>query len=403
MATTNQHPIALLSGPRLFWCCRPEGSKSWRYYPADKETVEKHPNGRHVIAKSVRGKRTYIQIPKGEDAHKYLERLSLDALTATLFDGTTESVVYRLKAGQRRPDSEHSAVPAIQQSPLYAAIEEYIADRKGNGKHEAAENARVVLGEFVQCHPTLQTVRGIGKEHLTQFCNWLKGRNQSERTVSNKYNRLRSFLKHTGHDVRLPSNSRPTYTEKTVTTYNTFELTALMDEADEYMRLAMTLLLRLGLREREASTAEYSDIISDAHGRVFKVQDKPHLDFKVKDKEQRNVPVADDVYEVLTAWHKARRKAGIKSSLVLGIGEHGENENGHLLRWLQRVAKRAGVQDATLHKFRRNYISTLANVGNVPIAIVQGYVGHGDLASTMRYLNKDDAAQRAKALSVKFY
>ena len=61
------------------------------------------------------------------------------------------------------------------------------------------------------------------------------------------------------------------------------------------------------------------------------------------------------------------------------------------------------MQDATCHKLRRNFISTLANVGNIPIAIVQSYVGHGDLASTMRYLNNDDATQRARALSVKFY
>jgi integrase len=399
----------MFSGPRLFWCCRPQGSKSWRYFPADPATVAAHPNGRYIIAKSVRGKRTYISIPKGEDPHAFVQRLNEEAILGTLVTGSTESVVYRLKAGQRRPDSESSAIPVLQQSPLYTAIEAYIADRKSHGKFEAAEKARVVLTEFVKCHPTVQTVRGIGKEHLTQFCNWLGeqngrgGKTQSERTVSNKYNQLRSFLKFMGHDVKLPSNSRPTYTEKSVTTYNTFELTALMDEADEYMRVAVTLMLRLGLREREASTAEYSDIIFDAHSRVFKVQDKPHLNFKVKDKEQRTVPMADDVYDLLTAWHTARRKAGIKSKLILGIGNNGDQENGHLLRWLQRVAKRAGVTDATLHKFRRNYISTLANVGNIPIAVVQGYVGHSDLASIMRYLNKDDATQRARALSVKFY
>ena len=92
MDTTKQEPTGIFSGPRLFWCCRPQGSKSWRYFPADPATVAAHPNGRYVVAKSVRGKRTYVSIPKGEDPHAFVQRLTEEAFLSTLLSDSTESV-----------------------------------------------------------------------------------------------------------------------------------------------------------------------------------------------------------------------------------------------------------------------------------------------------------------------
>ncbi len=58
-----------------------------------------------------------------------------------------------------------------------------------------------------------------------------------------------------------------------------------------------------------------------------------------------------------------------------------------MLRRLKEVAKRAGMDPDTcwLHKFRATF-ATHALQGGVDLRTVQAWMGHIDLASTMRYL-----------------
>ena len=71
----------------------------------------------------------------------------------------------------------------------------------------------------------------------------------------------------------------------------------------------------------------------------------------------------------------------------------GERE-GHLLRRLKQVAKRAGVEGATLHKFRHTYATRLLESGT-DIVTVQRLLGHSDLDTTRRHLNPDVERKRA--------
>ena len=76
----------------------------------------------------------------------------------------------------------------------------------------------------------------------------------------------------------------------------------------------------------------------------------------------------------------------------MGIGDELSNVNGHLLRVLKRVARRAKVKNATLHKMRRTYITRLIQSG-VDIRTVMAFAGHSDLASTMRYMRPASASE----------
>jgi site-specific recombinase XerD len=49
-------------------------------------------------------------------------------------------------------------------------------------------------------------------------------------------------------------------------------------------------------------------------------------------------------------------------------------------------------QEWTLHKFRRTYCTTLLRSG-LDLRTVQAYMGHADLASTMRYLRPASSAE----------
>jgi integrase len=153
------------------------------------------------------------------------------------------------------------------------------------------------------------------------------------------------------------------------------------------------------LRDQEMMYAEWTDI--DWQHSVFRVQGKPHWDFKVKDSEQRDIPIPSDLLGRLKDWHKSHPQ----TRLIIGTENNTPNEK--LLRTLKRLAKRAELncqqcegckgelkecQNWTLHKLRRTYATTLLRNG-LDLKTTQHYMGHADLASTMRYLRPASAAE----------
>jgi integrase len=351
---------------KLLWYCRTDDG--WRYLHDAPDVRKQYPNGRLMIRERVHGRRIYTPVQDAQNPSAEIDKAMI-------------RVMY-----PKRPET-----PVADPDSLAAAIADYIADRKAHNKLEAAENARVVLNEFRELLPTVKTVRGIAKEHLTQFSEKLRDPEripkQSPRTISNKYNRLRSFLKFAGHDVKLSKDDRPKYDKKLPTTYTKAETQALLQHADDYMRVAITMGLHLGLREQELMHAEFSDIHRD--DKTFRVCSKPAYGFKVKDSEERDVPISSALFALLDEWQHKRKHDG----LILGIGTEHDRPNGHLLRWLQRVAKKAHVQDASLHKMRRSWLTALVRSKAVDLRTAQDFAGHSDLASTMRYLKPASAAE----------
>jgi integrase len=364
----------------LFWYGRRDGDASWRYFPAvdasrpgvviDHGAEVVISTGKFVVRERVDGKPLYHKLNEGETPQDALAR------------------VQRAAQGRQLRAQLLAPVPRTEApaTTLATRVEEYIANRKQHRKLKAAENARLVLGDFIEV-TGLSTVKGVKAEHLSAYIAALHQRGQADRTISNKYDRLRAFLKWAGNDAKLSTDDRPKFEKKLPTVYTRAELDALMQHADEYMRVVIAMGTKLGLREQELMHAEWADI--DREQRVFRVKSKPAYDFKVKDSEQRDAPITGALMDVLTAWHSTRPQ----SKLILGIGRKHDRVDGHLLRRLKQVAKRAGVEDATLHKMRRYYLTTLLRSGVVDLRTAQAFVGHSDLASTMRYLTPASASE----------
>jgi len=57
------------------------------------------------------------------------------------------------------------------------------------------------------------------------------------------------------------------------------------------------------------------------------------------------------------------------------------------------IAQKAGVKDATLHKFRHTYATRLLESGS-DIVTVQKLLGHSDIDTTRQYLNPDEDLKR---------
>jgi integrase len=64
--------------------------------------------------------------------------------------------------------------------------------------------------------------------------------------------------------------------------------------------------------------------------------------------------------------------------------------DGHFLRKLKAINKKAGVEDAELHCFRKTYADTLHEEG-VPVNTIRIRLGHESLDVTLAYLKGKDA------------
>jgi integrase len=256
---------------------------------------------------------------------------------------------------------------------------------------------RLVTGEFLRGLKKAY-VDEVSREDVFDFHAALRKRKCSDRTVANKHVRVASFLRFAGVDKEILPPV-PRYDETLPTMYTREQIADILAVADPFMRLVIGLALKCGLREQEIVHLEWPDI--HVRDKVLRVSSKPRYDFRVKDSEERDIPVPNDLLAELEAWHKEHPKAGLLLSTERGY------PNRKLLRTLKRLAKREELncnrcdgckgrlgecQEWTLHKFRRTYCTTLLRSG-LDLRTVQAYMGHADLASTMRYLRPASSAE----------
>ena len=284
-----------------------------------------------------------------------------------------------------------------KEQTLAQSAQAYIRDAKGRQADEAAYQAETVTAEFLRLIKKGH-IDQVKREDILRYHEALRKRGLSDRTIANKNARLKSWLRFAGAENAIFPPA-PKYEKKLPTVYTAEQITAILKAADPYMKLVIGLALKCGLREQELVFLEWSDI--SEHDKVLRVQGKDEYGFKVKDSEQREIPIPDDLLEELIA----RKSKHNKGKLVLGTAS-GE-PNAKLLRALKRLAKRAKLncngcegcyekqkecREWTLHRFRRTFGTTLLRAG-VDLRTVQALMGHEDLDSTLRYLRPATGTQ----------
>lgn len=277
---------------------------------------------------------------------------------------------------------------------LRAAKGRYVADAEARGANEAAAQARLVLDEFALVSRRTY-VDEVTREDVLRFHEALRKRGCSPRTVANKHARLKSFLLFVGFDKEelkrlLPPT--PRYDKELPTVYHAEQIDAIKKRADKKMLRVILLALQCGLREQELSHLEWRDL--NLKEGVLRVRSKPEWKFQVKDAEERDIPIPAELLAELVA----ERKENPKTRLVVGNSD--DKPERHLLRELKRLARAAGLncgtcegcvapnkecREWTIHKFRRTYCTSLLRSG-IDLRTVQAFMGHADMASTMRYL-----------------
>jgi integrase len=290
---------------------------------------------------------------------------------------------------------------------LRATGDDYIEYERKKNALEAMEQSRVVIDEFLSM-TKLRYVDQVNRDSILNFDDALRKIGRKPRTIRNKRQRLHSWLRFAGVTDPEIFPPKPRAQKELPQIYQRQQIKALFSVSDPYQHLAISLMLKLGLRDGEAQHAEWTDINWDDH--TLHVQCKPRYDWSVKDYEDRLIPIGDDLYAELKEWREAHPKT------VLIIPTRSDRPNGKLLAIVKRLARKAkiecgkcsncikgvkgqlGCDEYYLHRFRATYITSLFRRGVDPVTIMQ-YAGHADLETTLRYARPAAAEDRIAAVS----
>jgi integrase len=278
-------------------------------------------------------------------------------------------------------------VPQTQPGSITVAdaVAQYFANLEAQGKApKSVRTYRYAINGFAAvCLKTY--IDEVTKQDLIDYMGWLRKQPQRarkhsnpERTYFNKVSHVAIFLKAFGKPNLLKSTEYPSYDEKPVKAHSDQELDVLYAAANGEERFLLDFFLGTAVRDGEAAHAEYTDLT----GNVLEVKRKPHLGWSPKKHVMRRITIPSSLADAI----RERQK---KSDSPLIFVNGGGRPNGHLLRDLQELAKRAGADfHVELHKLRKTAASRWARF--LPVHRIQGLLGHKSLETTQRYLSDCD-------------
>jgi integrase/recombinase XerD len=362
--------------------------------------LEHHPEGVFYLRFLHNGKRVWHRVGKEADAalaalsnkEHDLRSVALGRSAPTSVANAPTSVSSDLSAP--RPVVEPEALVSPASVSLKDAIESYLEEVRRFRSLKTIAACEHMLNFFGSRLPG-RSVKDITRKDLLDHMSALYEQGLSDRTVYNHIMRIGTLLKSHGVVGLLSAADKPQYDEKDVEAYDADQLTALFAAANPEERILFEFFLGTGLREQEVMYTTWRNV--DFTGKVISVRSKPEMGFRIKDKEERSVPVPDSLISAL-ADRKKR-----STSMLIFPGIHGKPD-GHFLRTLQKLAFRGGLNcgecvtkagkkcsahavcgEWGLHKFRRSF-ATMHSEAGVSAPTIQRWLGHADLATTLRYL-----------------
>jgi integrase/recombinase XerD len=197
------------------------------------------------------------------------------------------------------------------QNQLEDAVAKYLDDVRGSKSVKTFQGYSADIAKFrASCKKVY--VDEITEDDLQEFVRYLRRQDYSKRTIYNIFQSVNTFLR--VNKIMLGSQIlrklSGEYDEKIVEAYTDAELKALFAACDAEERLVFKFFLTSGCREGEVIHTEWRDL--DFTNNILHIQPKPEWNWKVKDREDRHVPLS----ESLMAELKARRNGGKAYDLV---------------------------------------------------------------------------------------
>lgn len=372
--------------------------KGWRYRPVKEGRGVK--TGELLPPFYVR----YTEPGKGQqwrnlDAQTFAEA----KLAAERFEAGFEAGAVGLTVKEFEDEKNKSRVP------LKSAVDAYLEQKSGKAPKTVAQYTTALtqfLEAMIECR--VKFIDEVTVPVLRKYKVHLNG--YAAKTLDTRMNIVRELLAKNGNAARVPRDEMPAIEEEPAVPYSEDELKKLYAASDG-LRLAFRFFAGTGCREQEVTYAAWNDI-NFAKGE-YHIRRKEDVGFAPKSHESRTVPLPAPLLKELEAQHK---KTG--GRWVFTNSE--ANPEGHFLRHLKRIAKKAGlncghcINDAGqsckthptcehvyLHRFRKT-CATRWHENGVPMRTLQYYLGHKSLEVTQKYLGVTDSTKLRSKIDAAF-
>ena len=264
---------------------------------------------------------------------------------------------------------------------------------------------------------------------LLEFCDALRQRGLSERTVQNYYGSITAFMAYTGLDHKkiVAKEHRPHKDDEDPVAYSEQEVWDFMATlTNERHSLFFEFLLKTGAREKEATFLEWTDLDFADQCVVFAGEKNIQLTvrgeqrtvkFQSKTRRGRTVPLEGALLEKLKLWRKQNPQTRFVFGTKKWRNSPGDLPDGHLLETCKETAfkgelncgvcrscqktKGKECENWYLHRFRHTF-ATWALQKGTDVRTVQRWLGHSKLEMTARYLGQQRGQQAQDKLNVVF-
>ena len=272
-------------------------------------------------------------------------------------------------------------------SSVAGAVSEFIEETRLTKKPKTLAAYTTALNYFAESCPKLY-VQDIQRQDMLKFIAFLRERkNQSPRSVYNKFENVMTFLKAQGIRGLVGKNDWPRFVEEEPEVYEREELDKLFKACTAEERLWFEFFLMTGMREQEVMHCSWEDV--NLTRNTVTVRYKPEYGFSPKNYREREIPIPAKLVKALRGW-----KAKSDPSCGLVFPTKGCRPKLDFLDCLKGIGKRAKLPEENfwLHKFRATF-ATWSLWAGVDLRTVQQWLGHSDMESTMRYLKPSRSEQ----------
>jgi integrase/recombinase XerD len=253
------------------------------------------------------------------------------------------------------------------------AAASYLAEIEAQKKNSTHKSYRVSVNYFIECC-TKQTLEEIDRTDLLHFITFLR-KSFSPYTVYQKTLNVMIFLKSQGITGLLRKDDWPPFTQEEPEIYEAEDLQKFFSACTKDERLLFQFFLYTGMRDREVAHTTWKSV-NFTTGEIS-VRHNPEYNWTPKAYKERTIPVPQKLMDDL--------KAKKRTNDLVFPADCGKPKR--IFYSCKAIAKRAGLNPKGwhLHKFRASFATMQLQAG-FDVRTVMSWMGHSDMASTMRYL-----------------
>jgi integrase/recombinase XerD len=311
---------------------------------------------------------------------------------------------------------------AVNRTSIKVAVENYLTFRRVLRPRSQQSFSNILNLLLANLPPGVRFVDQLAKPAvLNSYVEFLVGKGYARKTVSTHMGVIFSLLKANGIEKSSTLVKLPKYERTRVKAYNPDELAKLFGEMNSQEYLQYLFFVRTGCREQEVQFATWNDLNFESRRYTVTGKGKADVGFVPKSHETREVPLTTELVKLLKEYKKHA-----PSDRWIFVNTEGK-PNGHMLRGLKRIAKRAGMNcrhcrttvregrydnrkdvalccattptcaEHYLHRLRKSAATNWLRAG-FDARRIQHWLGHKSLEVTQLYLDAgmQDADEEAK-------